>query len=71
MLEREAVTPGREKVAAREDLSLPQRVEALKQSLIREALEQSEGNVSKAARLLGVSRYGLQKMLARLGDASD
>lgn len=67
MLEREAATPGKDPVAGLDNLSLSQRVEALKRALIRESLEQSEGNVSKAARLLGVSRYGLQKMLVRFG----
>ena len=42
-------------------------LEALETRLIRGAMVESEGNQTKAAKLLGVSRYGLQKKLKRLG----
>ncbi len=42
-------------------------LEALETRLIRGAMLESEGNQTKAAQLLGVSRYGLQKKLKRLG----
>jgi transcriptional regulator with GAF, ATPase, and Fis domain len=47
-------------------LVLRERVDALEGELIREALRQTRGNQSKAAELLGVSRFGLQKMVKRL-----
>ncbi|MCS6898560.1 MAG: sigma 54-interacting transcriptional regulator [Myxococcales bacterium] len=47
-------------------LMLRERVDALEGELIREALRQTRGNQSKAAELLGVSRFGLQKMMKRL-----
>jgi DNA-binding NtrC family response regulator len=50
-----------------DDLSLRPRVEQLERSLLREALGRSHGNQSQAARLLGLSRFGLQKKLRRYG----
>ena len=47
-------------------LSLRERIDALEAELIREALGQTRNNQSKAAELLGVSRFGLQKMIKRL-----
>ena len=47
-------------------LVLRERIDALERELIREALRQTRGNQSKAAELLGVSRFGLQKMVKRL-----
>jgi transcriptional regulator with PAS, ATPase and Fis domain len=47
--------------------SLRGQVDALERRLIREALERHHGNQSQAAKTLGVSRYGLQKMITRLG----
>ncbi len=43
------------------------RVDALERSLVQEAMERTGGNQTRAARMLGVSRYGLQKMIRRLG----
>jgi DNA-binding protein Fis len=40
----------------------------LQRRLVRAALDRSGGNRTKAAELLGVSRFGLQKMLARMGE---
>ncbi|MEZ4263794.1 MAG: sigma 54-interacting transcriptional regulator [Polyangiaceae bacterium] len=48
-------------------LGLRARVDALEVQLLREALERTKGNQTRAAELLGVSRYGLQKMMKRLG----
>ncbi len=46
---------------------LKTQVAALERRLIEEALEASDGNLTHAATALGVSRYGLQKMIKRLG----
>jgi DNA-binding protein Fis len=34
---------------------------------VRQALERTRGNQTQAAKILGLSRFGLQKMIARLG----
>jgi Nif-specific regulatory protein len=44
---------------------------ALKREMIIEALQQSQGNKSKAAETLGVSRAGLRKMMHSLGLEND
>lgn len=49
-----------------EDLALGPRLEALEESLIREALRRAEGNKSQAARLLKITRNGLAKKMERL-----
>jgi serine/threonine-protein kinase PknK len=49
------------------DLAMDRQVERLKKRLIRRALEKTQGKRSKAAQILGVSRYGLQKMMIRMG----
>ena len=49
-------------------LDLRAQVDALERRLIQRALEESAGNQTRAARLLGVSRFGLQKMMRRLSD---
>jgi transcriptional regulator with GAF, ATPase, and Fis domain len=48
-------------------LDLRAQIDALERRLIQRALEESAGNQTRAARLLGVSRFGLQKMMRRLG----
>jgi DNA-binding NtrC family response regulator len=48
-------------------LRLRQRVERLERHLIREAFTKAQGNQTKAATLLGLSRFGLQKKLRRYG----
>ncbi len=53
--------------AAPEALDLHARVEQLERTLVEEALNRSAGNQSQAARLLGLSRFGLQKKMARYG----
>ena len=47
-------------------LNVRQRVDALEVELVRAALERTGGNQTRAAQLLGVSRFGLQKMMKRL-----
>jgi len=51
-------------------LDLRSRVDALEADLLREALTKTQGNQTKAAELLGLSRFGLQKMMRRLKVAS-
>ena len=48
-----------------DDLTLKHRVERLERTLLREALHRCNGNQTQAARLLGLSRFGLQKKLRR------
>ncbi len=47
-------------------LDLRSRVDVLEAELVREALEKTRGNQTKAAQALGLSRFGLQKMIKRL-----
>jgi transcriptional regulator with GAF, ATPase, and Fis domain len=46
------------------------RVDALETELVQEALKKTRGNQTRAAQLLGLSRFGLQKMMRRLKIAS-
>jgi transcriptional regulator with GAF, ATPase, and Fis domain len=48
-------------------LDLRSRVDALESALLVEALQKTRGNQTRAAELLGLSRFGLQKMVKRLG----
>jgi transcriptional regulator with GAF, ATPase, and Fis domain len=48
-------------------LNLRAQVDDLERKLIRRALDLARGNHTRAAELLGVSRFGLQKMMKRLG----
>jgi DNA-binding protein Fis len=41
-------------------------VDALEVDLVRAALRRTDGNQTRAAELLGLSRFGLQKMIKRL-----
>jgi DNA-binding NtrC family response regulator len=43
------------------------RVDALEAQLVRDALQKTKGNQTRAAEALGISRFGLQKMMRRLG----
>ncbi len=55
-------------VAARgAGLDMRARVDALEVELVTEALEKTRGNQTRAAQMLGMSRFGLQKMMKRLG----
>jgi transcriptional regulator with PAS, ATPase and Fis domain len=47
-------------------LDLRARVDALEAELVVEALTKTRGNQTRAARVLGLSRFGLQKMMKRL-----
>jgi DNA-binding NtrC family response regulator len=47
-------------------LKVRDRIDALERSLVREAMKRTEGNQTQAAKLLGLSRFGLQKMIRRL-----
>ena len=48
-----------------DSLLLKPRVERLERSLLREALGRAANNQTKAAEILGLSRFGLQKKLKR------
>lgn len=48
-------------------LDLRGRLDALERRLVCEALGKTNGNQTQAAQQLGVSRFGLQKMIRRLG----
>jgi len=50
----------------RHDLDLRGQLDALERALLSKALERTQGNQTRAAELLGISRFGLQKMLKRL-----
>jgi DNA-binding NtrC family response regulator len=47
-------------------LDVRARVDQLEVDLVREALARTKGNQTQAAKLLGLSRFGLQKMIKRL-----
>ena len=47
--------------------TLPQRVAHLERVTIREALDRCAGNLSRAARELGISRPGLRRKMERYG----
>lgn len=48
-------------------LNLAEYLSELEQSLIRNAMNQSDGNVSRAAERLGITRQGLQHKLRKMG----
>jgi transcriptional regulator with PAS, ATPase and Fis domain len=47
-------------------LNMRERIDALEVELVRAALRRTSGNQTRAAELLGLSRFGLQKMMKRL-----
>jgi DNA-binding protein Fis len=49
----------------RDGIRLRPRVERLERTLIREAMAKCGANQTKAAKALGLSRFGLQKKLRR------
>ena len=49
----------------RDGMRLRPRVERLERALIREAMTKHDGNQTKAAKALGLSRFGLQKKIRR------
>ncbi len=54
-----------------DDLRIRPRVDRLERDLIARALERSRNNQTKAAELLGLSRFGLQKKLRKLDAPAD
>jgi transcriptional regulator with GAF, ATPase, and Fis domain len=48
------------------DLNVRRRIDQLETALVTDALERTAGNQTRAAELLGLSRFGLQKMMKRL-----
>jgi transcriptional regulator with GAF, ATPase, and Fis domain len=48
-------------------MDMRSRVDALSAEMLVEALEKTRGNQTRAAQVLGLSRFGLQKMMKRLG----
>ncbi len=48
-------------------LDVRRRIDQLERNLVTEAMERTGGNQTQAAKLLGLSRFGLQKMIKRLG----
>ena len=52
-----------------DELDLKAHIDALERRLVRTALGRATGNQTRAAKLLGLSRFGLQKMMRRLGIA--
>jgi len=52
------------------DFDMGRQVEGLKRRMIEAALSNTGGNQSNAATKLGISRFGLQKMMARFGITS-
>ena len=61
------VRKGAETELSRADgLNVRRRVDALEAELVKSALERTRGNQTRAAELLGLSRFGLQKMIRRL-----
>jgi transcriptional regulator with GAF, ATPase, and Fis domain/tetratricopeptide (TPR) repeat protein len=48
-------------------MDMRSRVDALEAEMLVQALEKTRGNQTRAAQVLGLSRFGLQKMMKRLG----
>ncbi len=63
----EEVSRGGPSAARTAGLGLKARVDALEAQLVRDALDRTKGNQTRAAEALGISRFGLQKMMRRLG----
>jgi transcriptional regulator with GAF, ATPase, and Fis domain len=61
------VVRGGPSAARGSSFNLRSRVDALESSLVQEALAKTRGNQTRAAQILGLSRFGLQKMMKRLG----
>ncbi len=51
-----------------DDLRLRPRLDRLERELIDRAMATAQGNQTRAAALLGLSRFGLQKKLRRLAE---
>jgi serine/threonine-protein kinase PknK len=63
----EEVSRGGPSAARSAGVGLKARVDALEAQLVKDALERTKGNQTRAAEALGISRFGLQKMMRRLG----
>ncbi len=63
----EVLDSGKGEASRADGLNVRRRVDALESELVRAALERTGGNQTRAAELLGLSRFGLQKMMKRLG----
>lgn len=61
-----SIQPSPQKQKPNLGLRLHDHVDELERNLVLEALEQTQGNQTQAAKLLGISRYGLHKMIKRL-----
>jgi transcriptional regulator with GAF, ATPase, and Fis domain len=61
----ESVGPKSQPAEGPRGLDLHAQLEALSLRLVEDALARTSGNVTQAAELLGISRFGLQKMLKR------
>ena len=61
------VSRGGPSAARSAGVGLKARVDALEAQLVKDALERTKGNQTRAAETLGISRFGLQKMMRRLG----
>ncbi|MEZ6187836.1 MAG: sigma-54-dependent Fis family transcriptional regulator [Planctomycetota bacterium] len=59
--------PGQDPTSAASELTLPQALERLERDLIARALRRCQGNVSQAARQLGLERTKLTRRIKRLG----
>jgi serine/threonine-protein kinase PknK len=57
-------------ISGADDLTLRTRVEHLERELIERAMGQTGGNHTQAARLLGLSRFGLLKKMRRYAEAN-
>jgi transcriptional regulator with PAS, ATPase and Fis domain len=66
-----AARPEPAKPSVGEDLRLKPALVATEQAYISAAMARAKGNQTVAARLLGLSRFGLQKKLRRLAGESD
>jgi DNA-binding NtrC family response regulator len=65
-LSRDIVEAGAGELERADGLNVRKRIDALEAELVRTALERTSGNQTRAAELLGLSRFGLQKMMKRL-----
>jgi transcriptional regulator with PAS, ATPase and Fis domain len=68
-----AARPEPQRAPVGDDLRLKPALTATEQAYISAAMSRAKGNQTVAARLLGLSRFGLQKKLRRLSgeDADD
>lgn len=54
-------------ISTMEGMTLPERLAAVEQAIIRQTMQKEEGNVSRAAKKLGIKRQGLQYKLRHMG----